>query len=131
MFDGDCAFCQRVLRLAERTVPSLPPVVDGMRGDLQPLGLDRDDATRSVWLVMRDGDRVVHFEGADAVGEVLRRQPSAAHRFAGHLLGIPPIATAAQAGYRVIAANRHRLPGGAAACDVPTPDASGGAAAAA
>lgn len=121
VYDGDCAFCQRVLGIATRTVPALPRLVDGRREPLGPLALDRDDSARSMWLVLPGEAGVRLLEGADAVGEVLRRQPSPAHRFAGHLLGIPPVAAIAQAGYRVVAVNRHRLPGGSEACALPHP----------
>lgn len=119
VYDGDCAFCQRAVSAARRALPALPAIVDGRRDELRELALDRDDASRSAWLVLRDGARVRHLEGADAIGEVLRHQPSPAYRFAGHLLGIPPIGLAAQAGYRLVAANRHRLPGGTADCALP------------
>lgn len=107
-----------MLSLAERTIPAFPPAVDGRRADLHSLALDRDDAERSAWLVMPTPDGVRHYEGADALGELLRHQPSPGHRFAGHLLSLAPIAVAAQASYRVIARNRHRLPGGTAACAI-------------
>lgn len=124
VYDGDCQFCTRAISMAERSFPTWPRAVDGRRENLDPLALDRDDAARSAWLVVPSDDGVRHYEGADALGEVLRHQPSPPHRFAGHLLAIPPIGFAAQAGYRVIAANRHRLHARHATdvrAEVPTP----------
>jgi predicted DCC family thiol-disulfide oxidoreductase YuxK len=39
----------------------------------------------------------------------------------GVLIGVPPFATLARAAYRLVADNRHRLPGGTAQCALPRP----------
>jgi predicted DCC family thiol-disulfide oxidoreductase YuxK len=46
---------------------------------------------------------------------------------AGAVLSAPLVAQAAQAVYRVVASNRHRLPGGTPACDLDRAEAAVGA----
>ena len=119
VYDGDCGFCTWSATLLRRLVPALPRLVDGTNGDLSGLELDRDDTQRSAWLIVRDRDGLHHFSGADVLGEVLRRQPTPAHRVVGHLLGVPVVAAVAQEAYHLIARNRHRLPGGTTSCELP------------
>ena len=119
VFDGDCAFCTRSAEVARRLLPADVQVVAWQLADLGALGVTAERAQREVLFVDRDG-RVSG--GAPAVAEGLR----AAGRpwsLLGRVLAAPPLRWVAPTGYRLVAANRYRLPGGTAACRVPPPDA--------
>jgi predicted DCC family thiol-disulfide oxidoreductase YuxK len=115
VFDGDCAFCSRCASFARRLLPPDCGVVAWQSCDLASLGVTPERARSEVLWVGRDGDVS---GGARAVALALR---SAGGPWAllGALLVRPPAAWVAPPVYRWVAANRHRLPGGTAACTVP------------
>lgn len=118
VYDGDCGFCTasarwigRRLRGGVRVVPwqSIP--------DLAATGLTEADVARAAWWIDVDGS--LH-EGHAAIGHALL----AARRawpIVGRLILVRPIAWLAAPVYRLVAANRHRLPGATDACRVDTP----------
>jgi predicted DCC family thiol-disulfide oxidoreductase YuxK len=120
VFDGDCAFCTTWVNRLARVLPRFPRSIPSQWADLDALGLTTDDVTRYAWYLTP----AHHYAGHLAVSALLRAQPLAPLRFAGHLLATPPFSWIAAAGYRVVALTRHRLPGGTAACRLPRPDAS-------
>jgi predicted DCC family thiol-disulfide oxidoreductase YuxK len=120
VFDGDCAFCSTWVNRLERVLPKPPQTIPSQWADLDELGLTADDVTRYAWYITPSH----HYAGHLAVSALLRSQPNALLRFAGHLLATPPFSWVAAVGYRAIALNRHRLPGGTAACRLPRPDAA-------
>ena len=120
VFDGDCAFCTRCADVARRLLPADVQVVPWQYADLAAAGVSPAQAQTEVLWFGRDGDVS---GGAPAVAEALR----AAGRpwsLLGVLLSVPPVRWVAPLGYRLVAANRHRLPGGTAACRLPPPDAA-------
>jgi predicted DCC family thiol-disulfide oxidoreductase YuxK len=120
VFDGDCAFCSTWVNRLERVLPKPPQTIPSQWADLDELGLTADDVTRYAWYITPSR----HYAGHLAVSALLRSQPDALLRFAGHLLATPPFSWVAAVGYRAVALNRHRLPGGTAACRLPRPDAA-------
>ena len=60
----------------------------------------------------------VRAAGPDAIAQLLARQRSAL-AVAGAVLRVPPVRAVAWPTYRWVARNRHRLPGGTAACSLP------------
>ena len=113
VFDGDCAFCTTAVGWMSRLLPAMPDAAPYQWTDLPAYGLTEADARSRVWLVDPAGHR---FGGAAAVSALLRHQPAPWLRFLGWLGSVPPWSWAAEAGYRVVARNRHRLPGGTPAC---------------
>ena len=114
IYDGDCAFCSRCVAWASRRSDvTFEPF---QRTDLATLGITEDAAATAVHFVGADGTVV---RGGAAVAAVLR-----ACRGAWPLLGIvmrlPVIRNVAEVAYRIIARNRHRLPG-PAACSIDGP----------
>jgi predicted DCC family thiol-disulfide oxidoreductase YuxK len=108
VFDGDCGFCTRgrdlLVRLDRhsrvRTVPFQRPGVPGSTG------LSSEQLAGSVWWLGADGRRA---HSAEAVNAALSaalgtRLPLAVYR-------LPGVRQAQEAVYRLVAANRHRLPG--------------------
>jgi predicted DCC family thiol-disulfide oxidoreductase YuxK len=120
VYDGDCGFCTRSAELARRILPAGSAVIAWQHADLPTLGVPAERARREVVWVSRTG-RVAG--GAAAVGRALIAA-GFPWLLLGTLLVVPPFRWAAQVGYRVVAANRYRLPGGTPACAVPPPEES-------
>ena len=120
VFDGDCAFCTRCADVARRVLPAEVQVSAWQLTDLAALGTDAERARTEVLWVDRDG---AVSGGAPAVARALR---AAGRGWAvlGVLLSVPPLRWLAPPVYRLVAANRHRLPGGTAACRLPPPGAA-------
>ena len=115
VFDGDCAFCTRSADVARRLLPAGSAIVAWQFLDLVEAGVTAERAQAEVLWIGRDGEVS---GGAAAVAQAL----SAAGRpwsLAGVLLDAPPLRWVAPSVYRLVAANRYRLPGGTAACRVP------------
>ncbi len=111
VYDGDCAFCTSSVRLLEKIGPAAE-MVPWQQTDLGALGLSENEAAAAVQWVSLDGSIS---SGHEAIAAALS---SAGGRWAlvGRALGTPGIAPIAAAAYRLVAANRHRLPGGTPAC---------------
>ncbi|MBX3358332.1 MAG: DUF393 domain-containing protein [Phycisphaeraceae bacterium] len=118
LFDGQCRFCvastRRLLRLAR---PGSVVALDS--NDPKVMArfpqVSFDEASRAIRLVRPDG-RV--FAGFEAVSRMLATRPLL--RPIAMAYYIPGLRQVADASYRVIAANRHRLGGrvtGGASCD--------------
>jgi predicted DCC family thiol-disulfide oxidoreductase YuxK len=118
VFDGDCAFCTTWMNRLERTLPRFPRSTPYQWADLDTLGLTLDDVTRYAWFVTPTHQYAGHL----AFSALLRSQPRPWLRFAGALIATPPVSWVAALGYRLVAANRHRLPGGTPACRMPQPE---------
>jgi predicted DCC family thiol-disulfide oxidoreductase YuxK len=137
LYDGDCGFCTSSVRFIERHIPVRAEITPYQNADLGALGTTRDRASREVLWIDPDepgagGERRgrhggrrngagprVH-GGAAAVARLL---VDAGGRWAplGRLIALPPLSWAAAAVYRLVSANRYRLPGGTPACAVGTP----------
>ena len=120
VFDGDCAFCTSAVGVARRLLPDSVTVVAWQFADLAALGVTADRAQQEVLWVDADG---TVSGGAAAVARLLRAAglPWSA---LGVLISLPPLRWVAPPVYRLVAANRHRLPGGTPACRVPPRDAA-------
>lgn len=115
VFDGDCGFCTRSADVARRILPADCAVVPWQRVDLAAVGTTAERARQEVLWVPGTGDVV---GGARAVAAALRAAGSG-WALLGRLMQLPPVGLLADAVYRVVAANRMRLPGGTAACALP------------
>ena len=114
IYDGDCGFFQVAARFAQRRIHPALRAQAFQQADLGALGVTRQQAAREV-LWADAGGRVSG--GAQAVAGLLTDAGGRWAR-AGALLRIPPLSWLAQAVYRLVAANRHRLPGGTPQCDL-------------
>ena len=114
VFDGDCAFCSRSADLARRLLPAHCEVLPWQWADLAAVGVSPERARSEVLWIDEDG---TVSGGAPAVAHVLRAVGGPLSLL-GRLLALPPISWAAAPLYRLVAANRYRLPGGTPACRV-------------
>ncbi|GAA4834529.1 thiol-disulfide oxidoreductase DCC family protein [Saccharopolyspora rosea] len=114
IYDGDCGFCTRSARWAER-LPVRMRVLAWQEADLAAYRTTEDRARHEVLWVAPSG-RV--FGGAAAVAELLKRC-RLPWRPLGWLLSAPVVRTAADLVYRWVAANRSRIPGATPACQLP------------
>jgi predicted DCC family thiol-disulfide oxidoreductase YuxK len=111
VYDGDCAFCTSSARLLG-TIGPKAEIVAWQQTDLEQLGLSEEAASAAVQWV--DVDGTVR-SGHEAVAAALRGA-GGVWSLAGQILLAPGISPIAAAAYRLIANNRHRLPGGTPAC---------------
>lgn len=115
LYDPDCGFCTRCAGLLQRwrLGCTVLPMDDGL---LARHGVDPARAAREIPFVDGDGG-VLH--GSAAIAAALRTGPLPA-RLAGRMLQLPVVRSVAAVVYRVVARNRHRLPGGSASCRLDT-----------
>jgi predicted DCC family thiol-disulfide oxidoreductase YuxK len=108
VYDADCGFCTR----SARWVDDAPVAWQAL--DLSEVGATQEQADNFAgWL---SGGRVRAL-GAPAIAAALRAR-GGWMRPVGWLIDLPGVRRLAAVVYRVVAANRHRLPGGSAACRV-------------
>jgi predicted DCC family thiol-disulfide oxidoreductase YuxK len=111
VFDGDCAFCTNCVRALERIGPRAE-IVAWQLTDLPALGLTEQQAAAAVQWV--GADRGVR-SGHEAIAAALL-SAGGFWRALGRLLLAPGASWVAARAYRLVAANRYRLPGGTPAC---------------
>jgi predicted DCC family thiol-disulfide oxidoreductase YuxK len=112
IFDGDCAFCTSCVRLMERWIRPRAEAVPWQFADLAELGVSEAQASDAVQWVGVDG---AVRSGHEAIAAMLRAS-GPAWRPLGRFLLLPGISALAAKLYELVAANRHRLPGGTPAC---------------
>ena len=111
LYDGDCAFCTSCARALKRIGPDAE-IVPWQLIDLAGLGITEQQASAAVrWVPTNGAAR----SGHEAIAEALRSAGGIA-RILGAILLAPGSSWVAARVYRVIADNRHRLPGGTPAC---------------
>ncbi|MCX4547034.1 DUF393 domain-containing protein [Streptomyces sp. NBC_01565] len=116
LYDGDCGFCTQAVNVAVRLLDPDAVVTPWQYADLDALGVTAERADREVlWIEPGTADV---YGGADAVARLLKHGPRLP-RLAGQAMTPPPISWIARLVYRVVALNRHRLPGGTVACSLP------------
>ncbi|MYW07733.1 DUF393 domain-containing protein [Streptomyces sp. SID2563] len=114
-YDGDCAFCSRVISGLVRAPRRQVNVYAWQGVDLGKFDIGEQRAAREMLWVHGDG-RVTG--GSMAFADLFDRL-GGPWRVPALLLRIPPTSWLAAGVYRVIARNRHRMPGGTAACALP------------
>lgn len=122
LFDGDCAFCSTCARWLTAHVPTPVAIEPWQWVELEPLGVVVDEVDVAVVLV---DVRLEHTAGPEAIAGLLRSSTSGAWRMVGRVLGSRSALVVAWPGYRWIARNRHRMPGGTAQCSLPQAERSG------
>jgi predicted DCC family thiol-disulfide oxidoreductase YuxK len=106
VYDADCGFCTR----SARWVDTDPVAWQSL--ELADVGATQEQADAAAgWLV----DGRIRALGAPAIAAALVARGGWT-RPIGWLIDLPGVRLLAAVGYRIVAANRHRLPGGTAEC---------------
>ncbi|WP_411103901.1 thiol-disulfide oxidoreductase DCC family protein [Streptomyces sp. cmx-4-9] len=112
VYDGDCGFCTASARTVRRLLDPRCEFTAWQAADLDSLGVSQERAEyEALWVTPR-GEV---YGGAQAVARLLLRA-GGAWAVPGALLTLPPLRWIAHAVYRVVAANRRRLPGWTPTC---------------
>ena len=118
LYDGDCAFCTTCAHFIERRIPTGADVTPWQFSDLDALGVTQPEAEAAVqWVVPGQPPTA----GPVAIARLLVDAGSF-WRPLGWVLDLPPVRWMAWPVYRLIARNRHRMPGGTPACSLPQAD---------
>ena len=123
LYDGDCAFCSSSVRFAEQHFDAARwRAVPFQFADLDALaefsgGLVSAQRAEHEVLWITPGGSV--YGGAQAAARLLLRTRRPLPSALGALLTLPPVSWAAAGVYRLVAVNRHRMPGGTPACALP------------
>ncbi|MDJ0460467.1 DUF393 domain-containing protein [Streptomyces sp. H27-C3] len=115
VYDGDCAFCTTCVRFIERRIKPRCETTPWQFADLDSLGVTQERAAYELLWVTPTG---VTYGGAQAVAKLLL-YAGGAWAVPGALITLAPVRWVAQGAYRLIAANRERMPGGTPACGLP------------
>jgi predicted DCC family thiol-disulfide oxidoreductase YuxK len=112
LYDGDCEFCRRQVRLlerwdAERSIEAVPL----QEAELGRYGISRPAAEEAMHLIAPSGRM---WRGAEAVREILRLLPRA--RALAPLFRLPGVTPLAERVYRWVAKRRHRFGCSSAVC---------------
>ena len=115
IFDGDCGFCTTsanwIVAHSKVAITATPFQWTA----LENCGLTAQQASDQVWIVV-DGER---FGGHECIAKIALLQPNLLYRLIGGLMLVWPFSLVAALVYRMVAKNRHRLPGGTPACKLP------------
>ncbi|MEV7419707.1 DCC1-like thiol-disulfide oxidoreductase family protein [Streptomyces sp. NPDC089919] len=112
-FDGDCGFCQLSI---DRITAAARPAIEAVPWQSLPAGTTAPHLARLDQEVLLFQDGRVLAGGAPALAGYVRHSPLRRYRLTAVALGLPGIRGCAGAAYRVVARNRHRMPGGAGTC---------------
>ena len=115
VFDGDCAFCTKCANFVKKRMKSHPEVVAWQLTDIGALGLTQAQCEEAVQWIGPDGK---HASAQHAVAATLVHGGKG-WMLLGRFLMIPGVSHLAGVIYRLIARNRHRMPGGTAECSLP------------
>jgi predicted DCC family thiol-disulfide oxidoreductase YuxK len=123
LYDGDCGFCTASVRFIERRIPTSAELVPYQTADLAALGTTSEQASREVVWVPPGG----RTRGGAQAAAALLIDAGGLWRLPGLVIRVPPFRWLAHGVYRLVSANRSRLPGSTPACSLP-PDCRPGAA---
>lgn len=115
IFDGDCAFCSTCVRFIQRRMHTSAEILPWQETDLVHYGLTEKQAQDALQWIAVSGRTS---SGAAAVARLLI-DAGGLWRPLGWITLCPPFSWLAAGVYRLIANNRHRLPGGTPACAIP------------
>ena len=118
IYDGDCKFCQLSLEFGIRHMKTFPSYVAYQKIDPADFGLTQAQVRSEVWLVESTTQEPVRRGGHLAAARILEMQTNLFYRLSGFLMKTWPTSWLAKHGYRWVAQNRHRLPGGTRACNI-------------
>jgi predicted DCC family thiol-disulfide oxidoreductase YuxK len=116
IYDGDCQFCRLSLEFGIKNLPVFPQYTAFQRINPADFGLTESQVRSKIWLVEKGTPVNTPLGGHLAAGAILLNQTKPLLRALGWMISTPPTSWLADLTYRLIAANRHRLPGGTRQC---------------
>ena len=119
LFDGDCAFCTASVHFLKRYIRPRAQITAWQRADLAELAVSEQECQKSIQWFAEPGSAPVT-EGR-AVAAALRTGATP-WPLVGRTMQLPGIVNLANVAYRLVAANRFRLPGSTPACRLPDPN---------
>lgn len=123
VYDGDCGFCTTTALWAGRWLPADTEIIAWQSIDLDSINLSVDDVSTAAYWVEPGRS----FRGHEAVGMALAAASAngelgwlgrASCRIGAILALAPPTSWLAAGAYRLVANNRHRLPGSTKSCRI-------------
>lgn len=112
VYDGNCAFCNRSLQFGLKNLAWFPAYKAYQKLPNGAFNLNHADFESSIWLIGPSAK----FAGHRAAAWILLQQKNPLHRLLGALIELAgPVSKFT---YAWVAKNRHRLPGGTAACEL-------------
>lgn len=114
IFDGDCGFCTTSAGAAKRWL-RLEHVEPWQFLDLESLNVTREQCEAAVQWVGADGT----VASAQYAAIAALRSAGGVWGVVGRLMALPGVHRFAGVVYRLVARNRHRMPGGTPACQLP------------
>ncbi len=114
IFDGDCAFCTTCANFARDRLGDRAGVAAWQTLDLTSFRLVESDVTSAAYWI--DADRRA-YRGHRAVAQAATAM-GGVYRLLGMLIEFAPLRPIAAGVYRLIANNRHAMPGATDACRV-------------
>lgn len=112
IYDGDCGFCTKAAGRARRIAQPNVTVAASSDINLSDLGLTAEECNEALKFV--DARNTI-YSGAAAVSSLLTSSVGA-WPLAGRTMGLPGMRQLADICYRLVARNRHRLPGATSSC---------------
>ena len=116
LFDGDCAFCTASVNYLKRYIRPRAQITAWQRADLAELAVSEQECQKSIQWFAEPGSAPVT-EGR-AVAAALRTGATP-WPLIGRTMQLPGVVNLANVAYRLVAANRFRLPGSTPACRLP------------
>jgi len=107
LYDGDCGFCTWTATKGQRLLPADVTIQAWQRADLSALNVTREAATRAVQWIAPGKPPLAGYRAISA-WLVASGMPWS---LAGRVMRIPPVSWIADGCYRVVAKERHRIPG--------------------
>jgi predicted DCC family thiol-disulfide oxidoreductase YuxK len=111
LYDGDCAFCTRCAHVVKRIGPDAE-IVAFQLTNLGELEMTKEQAAAALQWVEVDG---TVRSGHEAIASMLS-SAGRIWKIVGRAVLLPGISWMAAEVYRLVAKNRHRLPGSTPAC---------------
>lgn len=113
IFDGDCAICSTSARLLKKITKGRISIKPYQHLELEQYGLTSELTSKAVYYI--SGEK--RYIAAEAMGQVLIDSKTI-WAVAGAFIKLPLVKILAKKVYYLIAANRHRLPGGTPECQL-------------
>lgn len=112
LYDGDCGFCSTSIRWVQKNIRPKSEITPWQWADLKQLGTTKKRVMyEAIWI--EPNGKI--YGGAQAVALILMNAGWFWYPF-GILLRIPPFRWLGHWIYRLVAINRHKLPGGTPTC---------------